>query len=174
MTTETMVKIRNCCEQRGYDYGDKLLELMEQCNVHNLPDVPEEDAIRYLKNLEALRAEKTYEMPKKIIAVDFDGTLCEDKWPGIGELNPEVIDYILSEQKKGARLILWTNRTGVPLMRAILWCNRRKIWFDTVNNNLPEMIERFGGDTRKVFATEYIDDKACTKFKFPFVKAAHE
>jgi hypothetical protein len=29
-----------------------------------------------------------------------------------------------------------------------------------VNENLPEIVERFGGDTRKVFADEYLDDKA--------------
>ena len=32
--------------------------------------------------------------------------------------------------------------------------------FDAVNENLPEVIERMGGDTRKVFANEYWDDRA--------------
>ena len=35
----------------------------------------------------------------KIIAVDFDGTLCENRWPEIGKPNQEIIDYILGEQK---------------------------------------------------------------------------
>lgn len=31
--------------------------------------------------------------------------------------------------------------------------------FDAVNENLPEIIENFGSDTRKIFANEYIDDR---------------
>ena len=31
--------------------------------------------------------------------------------------------------------------------------------FDAVNENLPEIIESFGSDTRKIFANEYIDDR---------------
>ena len=41
-----------------------------------------------------------------------------------------------------------------------MWCAARGIAFDAVNENLPEIVERFGGDTRKVFADEYLDDKA--------------
>lgn len=110
----------------------------------------------------------------KIIAVDFDGTLCENKWPEIGEPNQEVIDYILSEQNKGAKLILWTCRSGALLMDAERWCGMRKIFFNAVNSNLPEIIEKFRSSGPKVFATEYIDDRMCTKFKFPFVAANHE
>lgn len=48
MTTETTQKISRYCDL----YGDKLVELMDRCNVYNTPDVPEEDAIQYLKELE--------------------------------------------------------------------------------------------------------------------------
>ena len=42
----------------------------------------------------------------KIIAVDFDGTLVENKWPDIGATNTKVLDYCKNEQAKGARIIL--------------------------------------------------------------------
>jgi len=45
-------------------------------------------------------------MSNKIIAVDFDGTLCEDKWPTIGDPNLDLIRYLIDQQKSGARLIL--------------------------------------------------------------------
>ena len=32
--------------------------------------------------------------------------------------------------------------------------------FDSVNDNIPEKIAMYGGDTRKVFADEYWDDRA--------------
>lgn len=94
-----------------------------------------------------------------IIAVDFDGTLCGNAWPAIGAPRNGVIDYVLWRQKGGAKLILWTNRTGQRLDEAVDWCREQGIIFDAVNKNLPEMIERFGGDCRKVFADEYLDDK---------------
>jgi hypothetical protein len=101
--------------------------------------------------------------------VDFDGTLCQNKWPAIGEANQEVIDYILRARKqRGAKLILWTNRTGFALEHAKVWCEARGIHFDAVNENLPEIIEEFGSDTRKVFATEYIDDRANVRFQLPY------
>ncbi len=99
-------------------------------------------------------------MSEKIIAVDFDGTLCENAWPEIGEPRRAVIDYILAEQRKGARLILWTNRSGASLNAAVKWSAGQGIVFDAVNENLPDMIEYFGSDCRKIFANEYIDDRA--------------
>lgn len=108
----------------------------------------------------------------KIIAVDFDGTLCENKWPDIGEPNYEVINYLKREQKQGAKLILWTCRCNGQTLRlreAVLWCYSLNLNFDAVNENLPEVIEWMGGDSRKIYADEYIDDRSCTKFKLPFV-----
>ena len=99
-------------------------------------------------------------MSEHIIAVDFDGTRCDNAWPGIGPARAGVIDYVLGQQMTGAKLILWTNRKGERLEEAVRWCAARGIAFDAVNENLPEIVERFGGDTRKVFADEYLDDKA--------------
>ena len=94
-----------------------------------------------------------------IIAVDFDGTLCTKAWPEIGEPNMDLIRALQALKRQGHKLILWTNRTGQRLEEAVDWCMERGIVFDAVNENIPEMIERFGVDCRKVFADEYLDDK---------------
>lgn len=99
-------------------------------------------------------------MENKIIAVDFDGTLCENNWPEIGEPKQAVIDYVRKQQLHGAKLILWTNRTGERLYEAVAWCGKHGLVFNAVNENLPEIITAFKGDCRKVFANEYIDDRA--------------
>lgn len=99
-------------------------------------------------------------MKNKIIAVDFDGTLCENKWPDIGEPKENVINYIRTSYYAGAKIILWTCREGTDLLRAIMWCMKQGLIFDAVNENLPEIIKEFGSDRRKIFAHEYIDDKA--------------
>lgn len=103
-------------------------------------------------------------MRQKIIAVDFDGTLfeqmAEKDWPTPGAPRQAVIDYVLEQQRQGARLILWTNRTGRPLGIAVQKCHEYGIDFDAINANLPEMIEKYDNDCRKIFADEYIDDRA--------------
>jgi hypothetical protein len=109
---------------------------------------------------------------QEIIAVDFDGTLCENKWPGMGFTNWALIDYLLDRQKQGAKLILWTCRTGEHLQNAVDWCADRRLYFDAVNEDIPDVVSEFGPSGRKVFATEYIDDRASTKFCLPFVAGA--
>ena len=81
-------------------------------------------------------------MSDHIIAVDFDGTLCENAWPGIGPARAGVIDYVLGQQMTGAKLILWTNRKGERLAEAVKWCAARGIAFDAINENLPYIIEK--------------------------------
>ena len=73
-------------------------------------------------------------MNEQIIAVDFDGTLCENKWPEIGEPNTELIGYLIMMQKTvGAKIILWTCRIGEMLDRAVNWCSEHGLEFDAVN-----------------------------------------
>lgn len=111
-----------------------------------------------------------------IIAVDFDGTLVEDKFPDIGEPIREVMDYIKSLKRAGAKIILWTCRNGKALEEALQFCTDHKLYFDAVNKNLPEIQELYGGDTRKVFADVYIDDKAfeAPRYLFRMAEMSHK
>ena len=94
-----------------------------------------------------------------IVAVDFDGTLCEDRYPHIGEPKQGTIDLVKSYQENGWRIILWTCRTDEYLEAAVAWCKEHGLEFDAINTNIPEVKDMFGGDTRKVFADKYLDDK---------------
>lgn len=94
-----------------------------------------------------------------IVAVDFDGTLCTDNYPYIGKPKPEMISLIKAYQNHGWKVVLWTCRNGDALVEAVAWCKEQGLTFDSVNTNIPEVIALFGGDTRKVFADRYIDDK---------------
>lgn len=101
-----------------------------------------------------------------IYAVDFDGTLCEAKFPEIGAPNIALINHLIKRRKQGNKVILWTCRVGEWLQNAVNWCKEKGLEFDAVNTNIPEMIEYFGNDPRKVFADVYIDDKAVNKPKY--------
>lgn len=94
-----------------------------------------------------------------IIAVDFDGTLCENMYPEIGKPNDVLIDELKVRKDNGDKIILWTCRVGDQLEQAIAWCQEHELVFDAVNHNLPEIIKSFGCDPRKIFANEYIDDR---------------
>lgn len=95
-----------------------------------------------------------------IIAVDFDGTLCYSKWPDLGEPNQPLIDYLRSQRASGNKLILWTCRAGEALERAISWCRDQQLEFDAINDNLPEIVKKYGNNSRKITCDYYIDDKA--------------
>ena len=97
---------------------------------------------------------------RKVIAIDFDGTLCENAWPEIGQEHEDIIEFAKYEQKNGAALILWTCRCGELLDAAVEWCRARGLEFDAVNENLPERVAQYGGtESRKVLADEYWEDK---------------
>lgn len=97
-----------------------------------------------------------------IYAVDFDGCLCRNAYPDIGEPNVPVIEHLKALQKKGNHVILWTCRSGEHLEAAVQWCAKAGLVFDAVNDNLPMMVEAFGSNPRKVYADQYLDDKAIT------------
>lgn len=96
-----------------------------------------------------------------IYAVDFDGTISMGEWPEVGPANSELIDYLIDKQRQGDKLILWTCRAGEPLERAVEFCRTNGLVFDAVNDNLPETIERYGSNSRKITCDIYLDDRAC-------------
>lgn len=96
----------------------------------------------------------------EIVAVDFDGTLCADRYPEIGNANYPLIELLKRLQKQGVKIILWTCRCGERLEEAVEWCASFGLCFDRVNENVKEILERYGGDSRKIYADVYIDDKA--------------
>lgn len=96
----------------------------------------------------------------KIIAVDFDGCLVTNCFPEVGEPIPGTIAALKREQANGTKVILWTCRRDEQLTAAVDFCAMQGIRLDAVNRNLPEIVEAFGGDTIKVFANEYWDDRA--------------
>lgn len=103
----------------------------------------------------------------KIIAVDFDNTLFRTNWPAIlGPIWP-VIRKLQIEKDNGAKIILWTCRTGKDLDDAVDVCEKVGIHFDAINNNVQEAIDEFGGDSRKVFAHEYWDDLSWNPYVRP-------
>ena len=105
-----------------------------------------------------------------IYGVDFDGTLCESKWPDIGAPNLLLIDFLKRRRDAGDQVILVTMREGMKLDEALKWCSSFGLIFDAVNDNLPQIKGFFGGNPRKIFCNAYIDDTNVDKaiWKLPY------
>ncbi len=92
-----------------------------------------------------------------IYAIDFDGTIVEDKYPEIGELDRIAEKFIRELKKNGHIFILNTCRHGQSLNDAFNFLYDHNLIPNLVNQNVPELIEKFG-DCRKIYADYYIDD----------------
>ena len=93
-----------------------------------------------------------------LIAVDFDGTIVENKYPKIGKEQLFAFSTLKKLQDAEHRLILWTVRNGKQLEEAIAYCEKNGITFYAINSTYPE--EQFTEKiSRKIVADIFIDDR---------------
>lgn len=94
------------------------------------------------------------------IAVDFDGTIVQHRYPEIGNEIPfatETLRMLIEEHHK---LILWSVREGELLDAAVEWCRKRGVEFYAVNRDFPEEDEEKNQHfSRKLKADIFIDDR---------------
>lgn len=93
-----------------------------------------------------------------IIAVDFDGTIVEHKYPEIGKEIPFATYTLKKLIEDRHQLILWTVRRGKELEEAVEWCRQRGVEFYAVNKSYPEEVIEPGETYYKVNAELFIDD----------------
>ena len=94
------------------------------------------------------------------IAVDFDGTIVEHRYPEIGPERPFATETLRMLIRDRHQLILWTVREGRLLDEAVEWCRQRGVEFWAVNRDFPEEnIARNEHFSRKLKADLFIDDR---------------
>lgn len=99
-------------------------------------------------------------MEPMTIAVDFDGTIVEHRYPAIGREIPFAIDTLKRLAAERHRIILWSVREGRLLDEAVAFCRERGLEFYAVNRDYPE--EETGRNnhySRKIKADLFIDDR---------------
>ena len=94
-----------------------------------------------------------------VIAVDFDGTIVEHRYPRIGEEVPFAVETLKLLQQDKHRLILWSVREDELLQEAVDWCKARGLEFYAVNKDYPEEQRSHQGFSRKLKADLFIDDR---------------
>ena len=94
------------------------------------------------------------------IAVDFDGTIVEHRYPEIGKELPfatQTLKMLIEDRHK---LILWSVREGKLLEDAVEWCRNRGVEFYAVNKDFPEEdLSKNQSFSRKLKADVWIDDR---------------
>lgn len=95
-----------------------------------------------------------------VIAVDFDGTIVEHRYPKIGSEVPFATDTLKALINDGHQLILWSVREGELLQEAVEWCRKRGVEFWAVNKDYPEEQKAYNQVySRKIKADLFIDDR---------------
>ena len=148
----------------------RLLVYREEClGEQTMVSIPQHELVRFLNAREASSLSKTNPAPlRKIFAVDFDGTLCEHKFPGIGAPKVGAKEALKRFRELGFYIIIWTCRTchfnyetfgGDPTTHTferqsvkdmIAWLATNGIEYDEIDD----------GSRGKPLADIYFDDKA--------------
>lgn len=94
------------------------------------------------------------------IAVDFDGTIVEHRYPSIGREIPFAIETLKRLRDEHHKLILWSVREGHLLDEAVAFCRERGLEFYAVNRDYPEEEQEHNRHySRKLKADLFIDDR---------------
>lgn len=105
------------------------------------------------------------ELENKIIAVDFDGTIVEHKYPLIGKDVPGALDVLTDIDASGSKIILWTMRSGKQLQEAVDYLINKGVNLYGINTNPGQIAWT---KSPKAYAHIYIDDAALgTPLIFP-------
>lgn len=98
-------------------------------------------------------------MKKLTLAIDFDGTIAEASFPEVGALIKDADTIIRKLHEDGHNIIINTCRSGRFEGMAEDFLTENDIPYHFINSNLPELIEFYNQDCRKISADFYIDDK---------------
>lgn len=91
----------------------------------------------------------------KTVAIDFDGTIVEHRFPKVGDLKMNVVKKIKAWYEKGHTIIIWTCRTDKYADEAKAFLDKNNIPYHFFNENPSSRIK-----SRKVLADIYLDDRA--------------
>lgn len=97
-------------------------------------------------------------LPRPVImAVDLDGTLCEEGYfPEVGPPNMELILF-LEELREDVYIIIWTSRDHRSRDKLKKWLKKHNVPYDSINKPAPFAVV---SESPKVYYDVLIDDRA--------------
>jgi hydroxymethylpyrimidine pyrophosphatase-like HAD family hydrolase len=94
------------------------------------------------------------------LSIDFDGTIVEEGFPGIGKIKPRTVELMKQAKELGHVIIVWTARSVEYLVHAKLFLDENNIPYDYINENPEDEYAKKGIQGRKLFSHVYLDDRA--------------
>lgn len=95
-----------------------------------------------------------------LIAVDFDGTIVENRYPAIGRERTFAIETLKRLVAEHHKVVLWTVRQDELLDEAVQFCRERGLEFYAINRDYPEEEEANNRHfSRKIKVDLFIDDR---------------
>lgn len=91
------------------------------------------------------------------VCVDFDGTIVDHRYPDIGEPAPGALHSLRGWAEKGAKLILFTMRSGAELAEAVAYLRGEGVDLFGVNENPTQ---KRWTESPKAYGHIYVDDAA--------------
>lgn len=92
-----------------------------------------------------------------VVCVDFDGTIVEHKYPALGEEVPLALQTLIDLNRLGAKVVLFTMRSGKRLQQAVDFLEEAGVELYGVNRN-PD--QDSWTDSPKAYGHVYVDDAA--------------
>ncbi|UUV45965.1 hypothetical protein [Bacillus phage vB_BanS-Thrax3] len=99
----------------------------------------------------------------KHIAIDWDGTIVEDRaYPEAGTFKEHAVTVMKRILAEGGEIVVWTCRNGEDQIEKITnKLSTAGIYDYKINKPFDHFTNIYGGDNaRKIFADVYIDDRA--------------
>ena len=108
-------------------------------------------------NVRAMAKEVREKKKSLKIAVDFDGSVVDHRYPAVGEDVPHAVEVMKELVAEGHKLILFTMRSGEDLETAKQWFADRSVELYAVQKDKGQFAWT---QSNKCYANKYIDDAA--------------
>jgi FMN phosphatase YigB (HAD superfamily) len=102
---------------------------------------------------------RLYRSAGNIVLVDFDGTLCEFKYPRFGPPIPGARDFLYALRERALDIVVWSSRLSPQYST---WAERKQMKKEIENwlrRNAMPFDEVDVGDLGKRLALAYVDDR---------------
>lgn len=97
-----------------------------------------------------------------VLSFDFDGTInnADAQFPDPGTEKKDSLKYLNKLYLEGFYIIIWSCRSGLHQLVGEKWLSDHGYMIDKFNESRPaEKLQFNGEDTRKIWATVYVDDR---------------
>lgn len=111
------------------------------------------------KELTHAQRMKMYRNAGNCVLVDFDGTICEFRYPNLGPPIPGARDFLNTLKERGLDIVVWSSRSSAQYRTRAERVQVKKEIENWLRRNAMPFDEVDMGDVGKRLALAYVDDR---------------